>query len=95
MPPLNYISEFYGQFLGLHGGVSAVLCTANCGTLYGKVCILLNRVQSIELATGGLQSSSGHLKDDQSKLDAHELNLECHSKGVEYLLMQDISAVHI
>ena len=35
-----------------------------------------------------------HLKDDQRKFDAPELNLECHSKAVEYLLMQDISNFH-
>ena len=57
MPPHNSISEFYGQFLGFHGGGSALTCTVNCGTSYRKVCFFLNHVQSIELATGGLQSS--------------------------------------
>ena len=32
-------------------------------------------------------------KDDQNQMDAHELNLECHSKRVEHLL-KDISALH-
>ena len=52
----NSLAEYYGQFLGLHW-VSALTCNVNCGTSYGKVCFFLNHVQSIELATGGLQSS--------------------------------------
>ena len=38
MPTHNYISEFYGQFLGLHVRVSALTCTINCGTLEKCVC---------------------------------------------------------
>ena len=57
VPPHNSISEFYGQFLGIHGGVSALTYTVNCGTLYRKVCFLLNHVQSFESATGRPQSS--------------------------------------
>ena len=37
MPPHNSILEFYLEFLGLHGGVSALTCTVNCGALYRKV----------------------------------------------------------
>ena len=55
IPPHDSISEFYGQFFGLPGGVSALTFTVNCGTLYKKVCFFLNHIQSIELATGGLQ----------------------------------------
>ena len=56
----------------------------------------LNHIQSIKLAIGGLQSSceDDPIKDDQRKMDAPELNLECQRKGVEYLLTQDISAFH-
>ena len=57
MPPHNSISEFYRQVLELHSRVSALTFTVNCGTLYRKVCFFLNHVQSIELVTGGLQSS--------------------------------------
>jgi len=57
MPPHNSISEFNRQFLGLYGGVFALTCTFNSGTLRRKVCIFLNHVQSIELATGGLRPS--------------------------------------
>ena len=57
IPPHNSISEFYGQFLGPHGGVSALTGTVNCGTLYRKVRSFLNHVPSIDLATGELQSS--------------------------------------
>jgi hypothetical protein len=32
-------------------------CTVNCGTLYRQVCAFQYHVQSIELTTGGLQSS--------------------------------------
>uniref|UniRef100_UPI00358E9D0B DCC-interacting protein 13-alpha isoform X3 n=1 Tax=Myxine glutinosa TaxID=7769 RepID=UPI00358E9D0B len=42
MSPHHSISEFYGQFLGLHGGVSALTCTVNCGTLYRKTRCLLS-----------------------------------------------------
>ena len=52
---INSISEIYRQFIVLHGIVSALTCTVNCGTL--KTVLFLNHVQSIELATGGLQSS--------------------------------------
>ena len=83
MPTHNSISESYGQFLGLHGGVSALTWTVNRGTFYRKVCFFLNQIQSIKLAAGELHSSCRDLKDDQRKLDAPELNLECHSKGVE------------
>ena len=83
-------AEFYGQFLGLHGRVSALTRTVTCGTLDRKVCFFLNHVQSIELATGGLQSSYRCLKEDQRKLDAPELNLVCQRKGVEYLLTKFI-----
>ena len=55
IPPHNSISEFYRQFLGVHGGVSALTCTVSSGTLYRKVCFFLNNVQPIELATDGLQ----------------------------------------
>ena len=61
MPPHNSISEFYVQFLGLNGGVSDVTCTVNCGILPGKVCFFQSHVHSIELATGGLQSSCGDI----------------------------------
>ena len=54
---LTILSEFYRQFLGLHGGVSALTNTVNSGKLYRKVCFFLNLVQSIEFATGELQSS--------------------------------------
>jgi hypothetical protein len=57
MPSKHSISEIYRQFLGLHAIVSALTCTVNCGTLYRQVCFLLNHVQTIELATSGLQSS--------------------------------------
>ena len=56
MPSHNSISEFHGQFLGLHGRVSTLTCTVNCG-----INSFLNHVQSIELATGGLQSSCGDI----------------------------------
>ena len=56
-PPHTSISEFYGQFLGPYGSVSALTCTVNCGTSYRKVCFFLNHVRSIELTPGGLQSS--------------------------------------
>ena len=52
MLPRNCILAFHE----LHGGVSALTCTVNCGTLYRKVCFFLNYVQLIELATSGLQS---------------------------------------
>jgi hypothetical protein len=51
MPHHNSISEVYLQFLGLRGIVSALTCTVNCGELF------LSHVQTIKLATGGLQSS--------------------------------------
>ena len=71
--------------------VSALTCTVNGGTLYRKVCFFLNHVQSIEMAHRWTPIKLWrHLKVDQRKLDAPELNLECHSKGVEYLLMHDI-----
>ena len=57
IPPHNSISELYGQFLGIHGEVSALTCTVNCGTLYKKVCFFLSHVHWIELTTGGLHSS--------------------------------------
>ena len=44
---LNSIMEFYGQFLGVHGRVSALTCTVNCGTFHRKVCFFLYHVQSI------------------------------------------------
>ena len=47
MPPHNSIYKFYGQFLGLHGRVSALTCTVYCGMLYRKVCFFLNHIQSI------------------------------------------------
>ena len=58
---LTILSQFSGQLLGLHGGVSALTCTVNCGTFYRKVCFFLTQVQSIQLATGGLQSSCGNI----------------------------------
>ena len=94
MPPHNSISDFYREFLGLLGGVSTLTCTVNCGTLHRKVCFFQNHIQSIELVKGGLQTSWRHLKDNQRKLDTPDLNLQCHNKGVEYLLTQDISAFH-
>ena len=71
----NFISEIYGQFFGFHGIVSALTCTVNWT-------FFLNHVQTFELATIGLQSSCSDVKDDRRKLDAPELNLSCHSKGV-------------
>ena len=53
---ITILSQFYGQFLGLHGRVSALTCTVNCGTSCRKVCFFIN-VQSIELSTGGLNWS--------------------------------------
>ena len=35
--PHNSISEFYGQFLGLHGRDYALTCPVNCGNIYRKV----------------------------------------------------------
>jgi hypothetical protein len=46
-----------GTDIVLHGIVSVLACTINCGTLYRQVCFFLNLVQTIELATVGLQSS--------------------------------------
>ena len=57
MPLHNSVEEFYGQVLGLHGGVSALTCTDNCWTLQAKMCFFLCHVQSIKLATDRLQSS--------------------------------------
>ena len=57
IPTNNSISEF----LWLHGGVSALTCNDNYWTWYTRVCFLLHHVQSINLATGGLQSSSGDI----------------------------------
>ena len=51
------VSELYGQFLRPHGLFFALACTVNCGTLYRQVCAFPNHVKSIELTTGGLQSS--------------------------------------
>ena len=34
MPPRNSISEFYGQFLGLHGRIFALACTVICGVTF-------------------------------------------------------------
>jgi len=45
IPPHNSILEFYGQLFEPHGGVSALTCTVNCGTLCRKVCLFLNHIQ--------------------------------------------------
>ena len=56
------------------------------GPLYRQVFAFPNNVQSIEFATGGLQTSCGNIFTDyQSKQDAPELNLDFHSEGSEYL----------
>jgi hypothetical protein len=55
----NSILEIYRQVLGLHDIVYALTCTVNNGTLYIQVCFFLNRVQAIELATGGLHFEFG------------------------------------
>ena len=96
MPPHNSISEFYGQFLGLHGRVSAPIYTVNCGTLYRKVYFSLNHVQSIELATGGLQSSC---RDISRMIKWNWVHLSSIwsviAKGLfEHVLTQDISVFH-
>jgi hypothetical protein len=65
----NPVLELYGQFLRPHGFVFALTWTVNCGILYRQVCAFPNHVQSIEMTSGGL-----HLKDDQCKQDAPELN---------------------
>ncbi len=48
VPQYDPVSEFYRQFLGLHGLVCALTCTVNCGTLYRQVCAFPNHVQSTE-----------------------------------------------
>ena len=53
----NPVLELYGQFLRPRGLVFALTCTVNCGTLYRQVCAFPNHVQSIDVSTGGLQSS--------------------------------------
>ena len=50
VPRHNPVYELYGQFLRPHGLVFALTCAVNCGAFP-------NHVQSIELTTGGLQSS--------------------------------------
>ena len=57
VPRHNPVSELYGQFVQPHGLGFALTCTVNCGTLYRQGCAFPNHVQSIELTTGGLQSS--------------------------------------
>ena len=57
VPLHNPVSELYGQFLRPHGLVFALTCTVNCGTLHRQVCAFPNHVQSVEFATGELQSS--------------------------------------
>uniref|UniRef100_A0A8C4QJU4 Transcription factor 7 like 2 n=2 Tax=Eptatretus burgeri TaxID=7764 RepID=A0A8C4QJU4_EPTBU len=52
MPHHHSILEFYGQFLGLHGGVSALTCSVNCGTLYKKYLPL--KWPLFDVQTGGL-----------------------------------------
>ena len=69
MPRQNLSSEIYAQFLGLHGMVSALTCTVNCGTSYRQVCFFINHVQTIELATGELQSSCTFLATKISYLE--------------------------
>jgi hypothetical protein len=49
----NLVSENYGQLFGPHGLVFALTCTGP----YMDRCAFPNHVQSIELTTGGLQSS--------------------------------------
>ena len=85
VPRHNPVSELYRQFLPSHGLVFALTCTVNCGTLYRQVCAFPNHVQSIEITTGGLQSSSRKiLRMINGKQDAPELNFESHSKRSEY-----------
>ena len=57
VPRHNPVLEFYGQLIWPHCLVFALTCTVNSGTLYRQVCAFPNHVQSIELTTGGLQSS--------------------------------------
>jgi hypothetical protein len=47
VPQHNSIAEIYRKFLGLHGVASALTCTV--------ISFFLNHVQTIEMATGGLQ----------------------------------------
>ena len=57
VPRHNPVFDLYGQFLRPHGLVFALTYTVNCGTLYRQWCAFPNHIQSIELTTGGLQSS--------------------------------------
>ena len=61
VPKQNPVSELYGQFLQPHGLVFALTCTVNCGILYRQVCAFPNHGQSIDFATGGLQSSCRYI----------------------------------
>ena len=92
MPHHNSISEIYGQFLGLHGISSALSCTVNCGTLYRQVCFFQNHVQTIELATCGLQSSCC---DSSRMIKGNWMHLSSIwsviAKGCEYLCKLDFS----
>ena len=84
----RYANHIYIENLSL-------TCNVNCGTFYRKVCSFLNDVQSVELATGGLQSSC---RDISRMIKGNWIHLSSIwsviAKGVEYLLMQNISAFH-
>ena len=86
MPHHNSISEIYGQFIGLHVIVSDLTCIVNCGPFYGRVCFILNHVQTIELATGGL-----HVKDEQRNWMHLSSIWSVITKVCEYLFKLDIS----
>ena len=77
VPRHNPVLELYRQFLRPHGLVFVLTCTVNCGTLNRQVWAFPNHVHSIEITTGGLQSSCWTI--------SRIINFESHSIGSEYL----------
>ena len=85
----NFIAKVYREVLGLYCLVKVLTCTENCISRCAFLnYAFLNNVQSIQFATGELQSSQRTIKANRMHLTTI---WSATAKGLNTMLMRDFS----